>query len=80
MIYDSELAVNVPHLLLTITYCRPKPFEVLGLFLSSSSRDTFSLCVTWKKYQDQGHLYKIPDEIDDMVRFITTKTYFVSDL
>lgn len=26
--------------------------------------------VTWKCYSDQGHWYKIPDEIDDLVKFI----------
>ncbi|KAK2591009.1 hypothetical protein QQS21_011302 [Conoideocrella luteorostrata] len=26
--------------------------------------------VDWKCYQDQGHWYKIPDEIDDMIEFI----------
>jgi len=30
--------------------------------------------VTWKKYQDQGHWYKIPDEIDDIVQFLEAKT------
>ncbi|KAI1502924.1 acyl-protein thioesterase [Biscogniauxia marginata] len=26
--------------------------------------------VTWKRYKNQGHWYKIPDAIDDMVKFI----------
>lgn len=30
-------------------------------------------CVTWKSYRDQGHWYKIPDEIDDLVEFIREK-------
>jgi predicted esterase len=30
--------------------------------------------VTWKKYQDQGHWYKIPDEIDDIIQFIEAET------
>ncbi|KAI1143725.1 acyl-protein thioesterase [Hypoxylon sp. FL0543] len=29
--------------------------------------------VTWKSYRDQGHWYKIPDEIDDLVEFIQTQ-------
>ena len=28
--------------------------------------------VEWKSYGDQGHWYKIPDEVDDMVEFIQT--------
>lgn len=28
--------------------------------------------VTWKLYNDQGHWYKVPDEIDDVVEFIRT--------
>ncbi|KAH7270840.1 Alpha/Beta hydrolase protein [Fusarium redolens] len=27
----------------------------------------------WKCYEDQGHWYKIPDQIDDIVSFVTTK-------
>ncbi|KAF9772070.1 hypothetical protein IL306_010252 [Fusarium sp. DS 682] len=29
--------------------------------------------VDWKCYKDQGHWYKIPDQIDDIVNFITSK-------
>ncbi|KAH8820110.1 Alpha/Beta hydrolase protein [Xylogone sp. PMI_703] len=29
--------------------------------------------VLWKSYKDQGHWYKIPDEIDDLVGFIRDK-------
>jgi predicted esterase len=41
---------------------------------------SLGVCVTWRQYQDHGHWYKIPDEIDDIVGFIVTKTSFVSDL
>ena len=29
--------------------------------------------VDWKCYSDQGHWYKIPEEIDDIIRFITRR-------
>ncbi|GAD92850.1 hypothetical protein PMAA_051330 [Paecilomyces variotii No. 5] len=29
--------------------------------------------VTWKRYEDFGHWYKVPDEIDDLVDFLRTK-------
>ncbi|KAI1636467.1 acyl-protein thioesterase [Biscogniauxia mediterranea] len=38
--------------------------------------DTLVSCgfdVTWRSYPDQGHWYKVPDEIDDMVEFMQTK-------
>ena len=38
-----------------------------------SAYETLVACgfqVTWKCYSDQGHWYKIPDEIDDLVKFI----------
>ncbi|KAM3452788.1 hypothetical protein MY5147_006761 [Beauveria neobassiana] len=28
-------------------------------------------CVDWKRYENQGHWYKIPDQIDDIVNFIS---------
>ncbi|KAF8539553.1 Alpha/Beta hydrolase protein [Trichophaea hybrida] len=30
--------------------------------------------VTWKVYEDFGHWYKVPDEIDDVVAFLREKT------
>ena len=38
-----------------------------------SASETLVACgfqVTWKCYSNQGHWYKIPDEIDDLVEFI----------
>jgi predicted esterase len=32
--------------------------------------------VTWRLYQDQGHWYRIPEEVDDIVQFIDVKTSF----
>lgn len=29
--------------------------------------------VTWKVYEGFGHWYKMPDEIDDIVRFLQEK-------
>ncbi len=29
--------------------------------------------VDWRSYKEQGHWYKIPDEIDDIVEFIRVK-------
>jgi predicted esterase len=34
--------------------------------------------VTWKVYPGQGHWYKIPDEIDDIVDFLRNKTNVVT--
>ncbi|KAH9998887.1 acyl-protein thioesterase [Xylariaceae sp. FL0662B] len=35
--------------------------------------DLIGYNVTWKSYKEQGHWYKIPDEIDDMLEFVKDK-------
>jgi predicted esterase len=40
-----------------------------------STLQALGMDVTWKTY-DQGHWYKIPEEIDDIVQFIQTRTSF----
>ncbi|KIH94166.1 phospholipase/carboxylesterase [Sporothrix brasiliensis 5110] len=35
--------------------------------------------VAWKAYAEQGHWYKIPDEIDDIVAFVSTKCRWIGD-
>ncbi|KAI1206895.1 alpha/beta-hydrolase [Annulohypoxylon truncatum] len=37
---------------------------------ASATLKSIGYKVTWKRYKDQGHWYKIPDEIDDIVQFI----------
>ena len=34
----------------------------------------------WKYYEDQGHWYKIPDQIDDIVSFTIHKFWWESAL
>jgi hypothetical protein len=29
--------------------------------------------VMWRKYPDQGHWYKMPEEIDDIIEFLSIK-------
>ncbi|KAI0377210.1 acyl-protein thioesterase [Hypomontagnella monticulosa] len=38
--------------------------------LASETMVTCGYRVTWKSYEDLGHWYKVPDEIDDLVDFI----------
>ncbi|KAI2617665.1 phospholipase/carboxylesterase [Hypomontagnella submonticulosa] len=40
---------------------------------ASTTLSTIGYDVTWKSYKDQGHWYKIPDEIDDIVEFVKHK-------
>ena len=44
----------------------------LGLGIAKALR-ACEYQVTWKGYQGQGHWYKIPDEIDDIVNFIRSQ-------
>jgi predicted esterase len=37
---------------------------------------SLGMSVTWKQYPDHGHWYKIPEEIDDIIQFIVTRTSF----
>lgn len=51
----------------------PKVSVCLGQRMASALSDEFGMDVTWKAYQDFGHWYKVPDEIDDAVEFLRTK-------
>ena len=51
----------------------PKVSVDLGRRMASILSDGFGMDVTWKAYEDFGHWYKVPDEIDDVVRFLKEK-------
>ncbi|PLB41872.1 alpha/beta hydrolase [Aspergillus candidus] len=51
----------------------PKVSVDLGERMTSVLSNGFGMDVTWKAYEDFGHWYKIPDEIDDMVDFLEEK-------
>lgn len=38
--------------------------------MASILSDGFGMDVTWRAYEGFGHWYKVPDEIDDVVRFL----------
>ncbi|PHH53867.1 Acyl-protein thioesterase 1 [Ceratocystis fimbriata CBS 114723] len=47
--------------------------EKIKISLGEDASQTMSLVgysVDWRRYKDQGHWYKIPDEIDDIAEFI----------
>ncbi|KAI2631352.1 acyl-protein thioesterase [Hypomontagnella submonticulosa] len=47
--------------------------DKIKLHFGKSASETLTACgyrVTWKTYEDLGHWYKVPDEIDDLVKFI----------
>ncbi|KKF96823.1 Acyl-protein thioesterase 2 [Ceratocystis platani] len=47
--------------------------EKIKISLGEDASQTMSLVgysVDWRRYKDQGHWYKIPDEIDDITEFI----------
>lgn len=51
----------------------PKVSVDLGRRMASILTDGFGMDVTWKAYEEFGHWYKVPDEIDDAVRFLKEK-------
>ncbi|KAL5341366.1 Alpha/Beta hydrolase protein [Aspergillus crustosus] len=52
----------------------PKVSVELGRRLASILSDGFEMDVTWKAYDEFGHWYKVPDEIDDILQFLKAKT------
>lgn len=48
----------------------PKVSVDLGRWMTSVLSGGFGMDVTWKVYEEFGHWYKLPDEIDDVVRTI----------
>ncbi|KAB8220933.1 Alpha/Beta hydrolase protein [Aspergillus novoparasiticus] len=51
----------------------PKVSVELGQRMASILSDGFGMDVTWKAYDEFGHWYKVPDEIDDVVCFLKEK-------
>ncbi|PLB51485.1 alpha/beta-hydrolase [Aspergillus steynii IBT 23096] len=51
----------------------PKVSVNLGHRMGCVLSDYFGMDVTWKSYEDFGHWYKVPDEIDDVVNFLKEK-------
>jgi predicted esterase len=50
--------------------------EKVSFHLGEESRDTlqqFGLDVTWRQYDEFGHWYKVPDELDDIACFLRGK-------
>lgn len=54
----------------------PKVSVDLGRRIASILSDGFGMDVTWKAYEEFGHCYKVPDEIDDVLRFLKEKAGF----
>lgn len=52
----------------------PKVSVRLGEQMVQLLAGPLDMDVTWKQYEDFGHWYKVPDEIDDLVDFLRTKT------
>jgi acetyl esterase/lipase len=44
---------------------------------ASQTVQSVGMDVTWKVYPGQGHWYKIPDEIDEIVDFLGSKTNMI---
>lgn len=55
----------------------PKVSVKLGQRMASILVDGFGMDVTWKAYEEFGHWYKVPDEIDDALQFFKTVGLFV---
>ncbi|KAI9372285.1 Alpha/Beta hydrolase protein [Aspergillus egyptiacus] len=51
----------------------PKVSVDLGRRMADVLSDGFGMDVMWKEYKEFGHWYKVPDEIDDVVRFLSEK-------
>jgi predicted esterase len=68
---DETTAARTPILLGHVKVDEKIPVG-LGLSVAQVMRDAWYEA-DWKCYEDQGHWYKIPDQIDDIVSFVTTK-------
>ncbi|KAL1881603.1 hypothetical protein Plec18167_003200 [Paecilomyces lecythidis] len=51
----------------------PKVSVRLGEQMVQLLAGPLDMDVTWKRYEDFGHWYKVPDEIDDLIDFLRTK-------
>ncbi|RHZ58129.1 uncharacterized protein CDV56_103020 [Aspergillus thermomutatus] len=65
--YDADDSENALH---------PKVSVDLGRRMASILSDGFGMDVTWKAYEEFGHWYKVPNEIDDAVQFLKEKAGF----
>ncbi|PKY04389.1 putative phospholipase/carboxylesterase [Aspergillus campestris IBT 28561] len=54
-------------------FADPKVSVDLGERMASVLSHGFGMDVTWKAYENFGHWYKMPDEIDDVVDFLKEK-------
>ncbi|KAF7122111.1 hypothetical protein CNMCM5793_000066 [Aspergillus hiratsukae] len=76
----SENALRVPYLETPVFLghgsADPKVSVDLGRRMASILSDGFGMDVTWKAYEEFGHWYKVPDEIDDVLRFLEEKAGF----
>ncbi|PGH11637.1 hypothetical protein AJ79_04777 [Helicocarpus griseus UAMH5409] len=45
----------------------------LGRAMADFLKQRLNMDATWRVYEDLGHWYKIPDEIDDIVHFLKEK-------
>lgn len=52
----------------------PKVSIKLGENMARTLSTEFNMDVTWRSYEDSGHWYKVPDEIDDILNFLENKT------
>jgi predicted esterase len=51
----------------------PKVSVKLGRALAKTLSEGFGVDMTWREYEDFGHWYKIPDEIEDILKFLEDK-------
>ncbi|GAQ05820.1 acyl-protein thioesterase 1 [Aspergillus lentulus] len=77
---DSENFLSVSYLKAPVFLghgsADPKVSVDLGRRMASVLSDVFGMDVTWKAYEEFGHWYKLPDEIDDAVQFLKEKAGF----
>ncbi|GFF43314.1 LOW QUALITY PROTEIN: acyl-protein thioesterase 1 [Aspergillus udagawae] len=73
---DSENALRASHLKTPVFLGHGSADPNLGRRMASILSDGFGMDVTCKAYEEFGHWYKVPDEIDDMVLFLKEKAGF----
>lgn len=81
---DSENALRASYLETPVFLghgsADPKVSVDLGRRMAPILSDGFGMDVTWKAYEEFGHWYKVPDEIDDVVRFLKEKAGFLVEV
>ncbi|RDW93418.1 putative Phospholipase [Aspergillus mulundensis] len=77
---NSEDALFVPHLTVPVFLghgsADAKVSVKLGERMASILADGLGMDVTWKIYEEFGHWYKMPDEINDIVLFLKDNVGF----